>query len=103
VWEAGGGSRDQWECGRVWVEKREVFYETSKWDAMENIVKVQSGTEVGATIRQLDFTPMDAFIAHVLETFRLDAELAVRIFPRQARVVLSFCDRVAHDVVRDSL
>lgn len=102
VWEAGGGSRDQWECGRVWVEKREVFYETSKWDAMENIVKVQSGTEVGATIRQLDFTPMDAFIAHVLETFRLDAELAVRIFPRQARVVLSFCDRVAHDVVRDS-
>lgn len=38
VWEAGGGSRDQWECGRVWVEKREVFYETGKWDPMENIV-----------------------------------------------------------------
>lgn len=38
VWEAGGGSRDQWECGRVWVEKREVFYETGKWDSMENIV-----------------------------------------------------------------
>lgn len=40
VWEAGGGSRDQWECGRVWVEKREVFYETGKWDPMENIVYV---------------------------------------------------------------
>lgn len=38
VWEAGGGSRDQWECGRVWVEKREVFYETGKWDPLENIV-----------------------------------------------------------------
>lgn len=38
VWDAGGGSRDQWECGRVWVEKREVFYETSKWDPLENIV-----------------------------------------------------------------
>lgn len=38
VWDAGGGKRDQWECGRVWVEKREVFYETSKWDPMENIM-----------------------------------------------------------------
>jgi len=38
VWEAGSGTREQWECGRVWVEKREVFYETSKWDSLENIV-----------------------------------------------------------------
>ena len=38
VWEAGGGRRDEWECGRVWVEKREVFYEKGKWDASENIV-----------------------------------------------------------------
>lgn len=38
VWEAGSGSREHWECGRVWVEKREVFYETSKWDSLENIV-----------------------------------------------------------------
>lgn len=42
---------------------------------------------------------MDAFIAHVLETFRQDAELAVRVFPVQAGVVLSFCDRVVTDVV----
>lgn len=41
VWHAGGGGRDQWECGRVWVEKREVFYETGKWDALENIMLVQ--------------------------------------------------------------
>ena len=41
VWDAGGGSREQWECGRVWVEKREVFYETSKWDSLENIVYVR--------------------------------------------------------------
>ena len=38
VWEAGGGGRDQWECGRVWVEKREVFYEAGKWDPAENMV-----------------------------------------------------------------
>ena len=40
VWEAGGGKRDQWECGRVWIEKREVFYETTKWDPLENIMYV---------------------------------------------------------------
>jgi recyclin-1 len=56
-------------------------------------------TPTGTTIRQLDFTPMDAFISHVLETFRIDAEVAVRVFPDVARVVLSFCDRVASDVV----
>lgn len=38
VWEAGGGRREEWECGRVWVEKREVFYDTVKWDATENIM-----------------------------------------------------------------
>jgi recyclin-1 len=38
VFNEGGGGRDQWECGRVWVEKREVFYETGKWDPLENIV-----------------------------------------------------------------
>lgn len=38
VWEAGGGDREKWECGRVWVEKREVFYDTSRWDSLENIM-----------------------------------------------------------------
>ncbi|WRT70136.1 uncharacterized protein IL334_007130 [Kwoniella shivajii] len=97
VWEAGGGSRDQWECGRVWVEKREVFYDTARWDSSENIIKVQSPT--GAMTRQLDFTPMDAFVSHVLEAFRIDAEFAKRVFPANARVILSFCDRVASDVI----
>lgn len=59
-------------------------------------VPAPSGT---AIIRQLDFTPMDAFMAHVLESFRLDAELACRVFPSGARVVYSFGDRVAMDVI----
>jgi hypothetical protein len=53
----------------------------------------------GMTIRQLDFTPMDAFISHVLEAFRADATRAARVFPVHSMVVLSFCDRVANDVV----
>lgn len=42
---------------------------------------------------------MDAFMAHVLESFRLDAELAARVFPSGAKVVYSFSDRVAMDVL----
>jgi recyclin-1 len=42
---------------------------------------------------------MDAFISHVLEAFRQDAEIAAKVFPPSARVLLSFCDRVANDVV----
>ena len=39
----GGTDADEagWELGRVWVEKREVFYESGsggKWDSGENIV-----------------------------------------------------------------
>ena len=115
VWEAGGGGRDQWECGRVWVEKREVFYEKGKWDPAENMVYVRSGQILskhltegnrkvqtnGVTIQQLDFTPMDAFMSHVLEAFRADADRAVRVFPTNSRVVLAFCDRLANDVVRE--
>ena len=56
-------------------------------------------TPSGASVRQLDFTPMDAFMSHVLETFRNDAQKATRVFPAGARVVLSFCERVANDVV----
>ncbi|OXB35427.1 hypothetical protein LQV05_006173 [Cryptococcus neoformans] len=97
VWEAGGGEREKWECGRVWVEKREVFYDTARWDSLENIIKVQ--TQSGATIRQLDFTPMDAFMSHVLEAFRIDAETAHSVFPSKAKVVLSFCDRLSNEVI----
>lgn len=42
---------------------------------------------------------MDAFMSHVLESFRLDAELAARVFPPGAKVVYSFSDRVAMDVL----
>lgn len=42
---------------------------------------------------------MDAFMAHVLESFKLDCELAIKVFPPSAGVVLTLCDRVAADVI----
>jgi recyclin-1 len=59
-------------------------------------VPAPSGT---ALVRELDFTPMDAFMSHVLESFKLDAELAVKVFPPGARIVHAFADRVAMDVI----
>ena len=42
VWLAGrigldvtGGSED-WEMGKVWADKREIFYEQGRWDALAN-------------------------------------------------------------------
>jgi recyclin-1 len=40
----GDDADESWELGRVWVEKREVFYESGaggKWDSGENIVQVE--------------------------------------------------------------
>lgn len=73
--------------------------ETIARDHADEYSKVQ--TSQGAMTKQLDFTPMDAFISHVLEAFRADAETAAQVFPPAARVLLSFCDRVANDVVSD--
>lgn len=36
--EARRRMAEEWELGRVWVEKKEVFYEGNKWDSMANIV-----------------------------------------------------------------
>jgi recyclin-1 len=44
---------------------------------------------------------MDAFITHILEAVRIDAERAQRVFPPGARVILLFSERVANDVLAE--
>lgn len=78
-----------WELGTVWIEKREIFYEQSKWRALDNF------TPDG----QLDFDAMDAFISEVLTALREHGSRAVRVFPPATAVLLSFADRLASDVV----
>jgi len=38
-WEVFDGA-GEWELGRVWAEKREIFYEAAKWNPMENLTYV---------------------------------------------------------------
>lgn len=35
--DVGGGSED-WEMGKVWADKREIFYEQGRWDALANFM-----------------------------------------------------------------
>ncbi|CAE7227884.1 unnamed protein product [Rhizoctonia solani] len=80
---------DEWEMGRTWAEKRGIFYEHGKWDPAANITSTE----------QLDFSVMDKFMSHVLEAMEKHGALATRVFPSASRVLPSFADRLANDVI----
>ncbi|KZT22891.1 hypothetical protein NEOLEDRAFT_1070445 [Neolentinus lepideus HHB14362 ss-1] len=85
VWQGEG----EWELGRVWAEKREIFYEQGRWNPMDNV------TESGA----LAFDAMDELMTNVLDAIREHGARAVRVFPPPSGVLLSFADRLAVEVV----
>ncbi|KAI0267323.1 exocyst complex component Sec10-like protein [Gloeopeniophorella convolvens] len=89
--EGGSGTAAEWEMGRVWAEKREIFYVTSAHRPLDNF------TSSGA----LDFEGMDAFMSFVLDALREHGSRAVRVFPPAAGVLLSFADRIATEVVSE--
>lgn len=45
---AGAGIAGEWETGRVWAEKKEVFYEmqSGKWKPLENFTLVTSSVTI---------------------------------------------------------
>jgi len=90
-WEVWDRSEGEWELGAMWAEKREIFYEQSKWKALDNFTKEG----------QLDFDAMDAFMMAVLSALKEHGSRAVRVFPPETNVLLSFADRLARDVVAE--
>ncbi|EJD41543.1 hypothetical protein AURDEDRAFT_169438 [Auricularia subglabra TFB-10046 SS5] len=87
VWDSD--NNDEWEMGRTWAEKREIFYEQGKWQSLQNITQE----------RGLLFDAMDDFMNHITNVLRADGATAIRIFPPDSRVLLNFADRVATEVV----
>ncbi|KAF8635631.1 hypothetical protein AX15_000269 [Amanita polypyramis BW_CC] len=97
IWESSlslDGSRApgaivEWEMGKVWAEKREIFYEHGQWNALDNFTKEN----------QLDFDAMDEFISVALTSIKDHGSCAVRVFPPAAQVLIYFADRLANEVI----
>ncbi len=51
----------------------------------------------------LVFDAMDAFITNILSVLKEHGGRAVRVFPPEANVLLSFSDRLANEVVRGQI
>lgn len=85
IWDGSG----DWELGKVWAEKREIFYQTSGWDPMDNFTK-----EGG-----LAFDAMDRFMEYVVNSILENGKRAVRVFPPDSGVLISFGERIAGEVV----
>ncbi|KAF9004655.1 exocyst complex component Sec10-domain-containing protein [Cyathus striatus] len=93
IWDAVGQSvlrrKEDWEIGKVWAEKREIFYETGRWDPLANF------TDGGG----LDFRAMDDFMTAILAAIDEHGSRAVRVFPPASAVILSFSERLATEVL----
>jgi len=107
-WEVFDGA-GEWELGRVWAEKREIFYEAAKWNPMDNLTYVHRPVR---SVRipnqaplspqsQLAFDAMDEFMKYVLKAFAESGSIAVRVFPSESLTLLSFASKLATDVIAE--
>lgn len=107
-WEVFNGA-GEWEMGRVWAEKREVFYEAAKWDPMNNLTYARSSVELKRVLTQflpskqsqLAFDAMDEFMKYVLESFTESGTVSARVFPPESLTLLSFASKLAADVIAE--
>ncbi|KZT59290.1 hypothetical protein CALCODRAFT_549882 [Calocera cornea HHB12733] len=88
-WEVWNGS-GEWDLGKTWMEKRDVFYESDRWDPLRNLAN-----------NTLDLDPMVVFMTNTMESVRKEGALAIRIFPPSADILLAFTRRVATDVIAE--
>ncbi|THH15991.1 hypothetical protein EW146_g4575 [Bondarzewia mesenterica] len=89
IWDPRASGIGEWEMGRVWAEKREIFYMGGTYKPLDNF------TPSGG----LNFEAMDAFMGFILDAIREHGARAVRVFPPAAGVLISFADRIASEVV----
>ncbi|TDL13810.1 hypothetical protein BD410DRAFT_903206 [Rickenella mellea] len=89
--EGGGNGGGEWEMGKVWCEKREVFYEQGMWHPEDNFTKQNT----------LLFDAMDTFITHLAASLRTDGSVATSVFPPGAGVLRAYAGRVAEDVLAE--
>ncbi|CDZ96305.1 Exocyst subunit-Sec10p [Phaffia rhodozyma] len=105
-WEVNGRGKDsgrgrtirveEWELGRVWMERMAIFYEGGggKWNPSKNIIGPPE-----SSVPRLDFTPMEPFIAHLTSIIVQSGSQATRVFPPPSKVLHTFIDRILGEVV----
>ncbi|EJU01596.1 hypothetical protein DACRYDRAFT_89279 [Dacryopinax primogenitus] len=84
VWDGQG----EWEMGKTWMEKRDVFFDSDRWDPLRNL-----------TNNTLHLDPMVVFMTNTMESVRKEGSFAIRIFPPSADILLAVTRRVAADVI----
>ncbi|KAJ7212280.1 exocyst complex component Sec10-domain-containing protein [Mycena pura] len=89
-WEVWDGNGD-WEMGKVWAEKREIFYQQGQWRPLDNFTAEE----------YLNFDAMHEYLDAIISAIIEHGSRAVRIFPPASDALISFCDRVASDVVAE--
>ncbi|KAI0309784.1 exocyst complex component Sec10-domain-containing protein [Amylostereum chailletii] len=83
------GFNTEWEMGRVWAEKREIFYTVGTHKPLDNFTPSNA----------LAFDAMDSFMGYILDNPREHGSRAVRVFPASSNVLVNFAERIATDVV----
>nr|GAT58766.1 predicted protein [Mycena chlorophos] len=89
-WQMWDGTGD-WEMGKVWAEKLEIFYQQGQWRPLDNF------TAEG----YLNFDAMHDFMDSILGSILEHGARAVRVFPPASGTLIAFCDRVATEIVSD--
>ena len=107
-WAVWDPSEGQWELARAWADKHEIFYDhSSQWDPLDNFTCVHdpivfhfNSLTSCRKDGELNFDAMDAFMSGVMAVLKEQGGRAVRVFPPEATVLLSFAERLANEVVR---
>jgi recyclin-1 len=112
VWEGSRTLKErerfrEWEIGRVWIEKQEVFYEGGQRDPLNNFSSVEfipfqyvtASAFANRKTNALQFDAMDEFISHLIQIINTSGGEAVKIFPLDSSILLLFAERLSNEVV----
>lgn len=95
LWELNGGQ----SVVQIYMNKIPLLYEQldSSYDPLRNLTRTM-GPE-GYPVDGIDFSHMDNFMSHVLETGNREGEVITRVFPSNTDVLVTLADRIATEVV----
>ncbi|KIM27736.1 hypothetical protein M408DRAFT_329894 [Serendipita vermifera MAFF 305830] len=89
-----GGStarKVEWEIGKVWIERREEFYEQGKFDPLANFTSINT----------LSFNAMDSFMTYIINSLQKAATTSNAVFPPASCVLPLFAERLGNEIIAE--